>query len=291
MHKIDILKLIHTIASQLKACCTDKINAEQEAWWIVEKLTNKSKSWLLTNPEISLSTRGEALLTQWITDRVQHSKPLAYILGSVPFCDLEILVKPPILIPRPETEEWVSWLIEQLNQANFTKFTALDLCCGSGCIGLAIAKAFPESKITGIDINPEAIKLSNENKNHNKIENINFIQSDLFEKLPSNFSCNLIVSNPPYLAKEELAHLNPEVKNWEDHMALVAQDEGMYFYHKIFAESHKFLVPINISIPQIVVEIGPAQRTIENILPVYKLKKFILHKDMQQQDRWVGCWI
>ena len=291
MHKIDILKLIHNIASQLESCCKDKINAEQEAWWLVEKLTNKSKTWLLTNPNRSLSASEQEQLTQWITDRVRHNKPLAYILGSVPFCDLEILVKPPILIPRPETEEWVSWLIEQLKQANFTKFTALDLCCGSGCIGLAIAKAFPESKIIGIDINPEAIKLSNENKNHNKIKNIDFIESDLFENLPSNFSCNLIVSNPPYLAKQELANLDPDVKDWEDHMALVAQDEGMYFYHKIFTESPKLLVPINISIPQIVVEIGPSQRTIENISPVYKFKKFILYKDMQHQGRWVGCWI
>ncbi len=291
MHKIDILNLIHTIASQLETCCKDKINAEQEAWWLVEKLTTKSKTWLLTNPRISLSASEQTQLNQWITDRIQHNKPLAYILGSVPFCDIEILVKPPILIPRPETEEWVSWLIEKLKQANFTKFTLLDLCCGSGCIGLAIAKAFPKSKIFGIDINPEAIKLSIKNKNHNKIENIDFIQSDLFENLPNNFTCNLIVSNPPYLAKQELAHLNPEVKNWEDHTALVAQDEGMYFYHKIFTESPNFLVPINTSMPQIIVEIGVAQRTIENILPTYKFKNFILYKDMQQQARWVGCWI
>ncbi|MFA6535432.1 MAG: peptide chain release factor N(5)-glutamine methyltransferase [Candidatus Babeliales bacterium] len=291
MHKIDILKLIHNMASQLESCCKDKINAEQEAWWLVEKLTNKSKTWLLSNPNRSFSASEQEQLTQWIIDRVQHNKPLAYILGSVPFCDLEILVKPPILIPRPETEEWVSWLIEQLKQANFTKFIALDLCCGSGCIGLAIAKAFPKSKIIGIDINPEAIKLSIENKNHNKIENIDFIQSDLFQNLPSNFSCNLIVSNPPYLAKQELANLDPDVKDWEDHMALVAQDEGMYFYHKIFTESPKFLLPIESSIPQIVVEIGPAQRTIENILPTYKFKNFILYKDMQHQGRWVGCWI
>jgi len=295
MHKNSILKLISTIAHQLEPCCKDKINAEQEAWWLLEKLTNKSKTWLLTNTEASISANKQAQLTQWITDRVKHNKPLAYILGSVPFCNLEILVKPPILIPRPETEEWVSWLIEQLKQANFTKFTALDLCCGSGCIGLAIAKAFPKSKIIGIDINIQAINLSLENKAHNKIENIEFIQSDLFQNLPSNFSYDLIISNPPYLAKQELSQLDPEVKNWEDHLALAAQDEGMYFYHKIFKESPKYLVPINIptnmSIPQIVVEIGPAQKAIENILPSYKFKKFILYKDMQHQDRWVGCWI
>lgn len=291
MHKNNILKLIATISHQLESCCKDKINAEQEAWWLLEKLTNKNKTGLLAERELQISDTQQAQLTQWITDRVRHNKPLAYILGSVPFCDLDILVKPPILIPRPETEEWVSWLIERLKQANFTKFTALDLCCGSGCIGLAIAKAFPESKIIGTDINPEAVKLSIENKNHNEIRNIEFIQSDLFQNLPSNFSCDLIVSNPPYLTKKELSLLNLEVKNWEDHLALVAQDEGMYFYHKIFKEAPKYLVPINMSIPQIVVEIGPAQKTIENILPSYKFKKFILYKDMQYKNRWIGCWI
>ena len=311
MHKINVLKLIQTVAAKLEACCSDAINAKQEAWWLLEKLTNKSKTGLLANPELQISDAQQAQLEQWVTDRVEHHKPLAYILGSVPFCgnatcgattcDLEILVKPPILIPRPETEEWVSWLIGQLKQANFTKFTAVDLCCGSGCIGLALAKAFPESKIIGIDISKDAINLSIENKIHNKIENIEFIQSDLYQNLPHDFRCDLVVSNPPYLAKQELAQLSPEVKDWEDHLALVAQDNGMYFYNRIFKESPRILNKttankislnqINMSIPQIVVEIGPAQKTIEPVLKSYKFKKFAVYNDMQHQKRWIGCWI
>lgn len=295
MHKINIFKLIATITSQLESCCKDKFNAEQEAWWLLEKLTNKSKTHLLSNPEVYLSAIEQTQLTQWVTDRVEHNKPLAYILGSVPFCNLEILVRPPILIPRPETEEWTSWLIDLIKKEHITKLTVLDLCCGSGCIGLAIAKEFPESQVLGIDINPEAIKLSTENKNHNKVKNINFIQSDLFQNLPPNFTYNLIVSNPPYLAKEEFDKLSSDVKNWEDYKALVAQNQGMDFYNKMLKEAPMYITPTAapdaISIPQIVFEIGPAQKQIETILQYHKFKKFILYKDMQRQDRWVGCWI
>ena len=84
-------------------------------------------------------------------------------------------------------------------------------------LDLHLQKHFPKSKIVGIDINPQAINLSIENKTHNKIENIEFIQSDLYQNLPHDFRCNLIVSNPPYLAKAELDQLSPDVKNWEDH--------------------------------------------------------------------------
>ncbi len=292
MYKINVLKLIQTVATRLED--------EQEAWWLLEKLTNKSKTWLLTNSELHISDTQQAQLEQWITDRVKYHKPLAYILGSVPFCNLEILVKPPVLIPRPETEEWVSWLINQLKIANFTKFTAIDLCCGSGCIGLALAKAFTKSKIIGIDLNTQAINLSLENKAHNKIENIEFIHSDLYQKLPHDFRCDLIVSNPPYLAKQELDQLSPDVREWEDHQALVAKDEGMYFYHRIFKESPHILNKTSLNktsldkitpVPQIVMEIGPAQKTVETTLKAYKFKKFALYKDMQGQKRWIGCWI
>jgi release factor glutamine methyltransferase len=299
MHKPNILQLIKTIAIDLQACCEDRLCAEQEAWWLVEKATNSSKTDLLIKHNVQITKEQQAQLTDWIAQRVKHNKPIAYILGSVPFCNLEILVQPPILIPRPETEEWVSWLIDILKKEQIKNITVLDLCCGSGCIGLALAKAFPESTVLGIDINPQAIKLSIENKNHNKIKNIDFIQSDLYQNLPHDFKCNLVVSNPPYLKKAELHELAPAVKNWEDHGALVAQNEGMYFYDKIFKESGKYINPIidpitkqvKTAIPQILVEIGPAQKNLADSLKPYKFKNFTIYNDMQSKNRWVGCWI
>jgi release factor glutamine methyltransferase len=299
MHKPNILQFIQTITAALQACCQDKLCAEQEAWWLIEKATNSSKTDLLTKRDLFITQEQQAQLTDWVAQRVKDNKPLAYILGSVPFCDLEILVQPPILIPRPETEEWVSWLIDILRKEQVENITILDLCCGSGCIGLALAKAFPKCKVLGIDINPQAIKLSIENKKHNKIKNIDFIQSDLYQNLPHDFKCDLIVSNPPYLTNAELNALDPAVKNWEDHSALVAQNEGMYFYDKIFKESSKYINPIidpiskqiKTTIPQIVVEIGPAQKDMPGSLKPYKFKKVTVYNDMQGKNRWVGCWI
>lgn len=286
-----ILDLIKKISSELQTCCTDKFYAEQEAWWLLEKVTTKGKSVLLTSGKIILSEQQQKQLKEFLNQRIINKKPIAYILGSVPFYNLEIKVKPPILIPRPETEEWVNWLIEELKKNNVTKFSALDLCCGSGCIGLALGKAFPKAQILGIDINPQAIELSNENKELNKIKNIEFLQSDLYKNLHINFKCDLIVSNPPYLAKHELQDLSPEVKNWEDHNALLADNQGMDFYHKILKDARHFLNQTNNSCPCIVVEIGPAQKEIESVFKTYNFNNLKQYKDLQKKFRWCTCWL
>ena len=288
---LDLLDLIRKISKKLEACCNEKLYAEQETWWLLEKVTNKSKANLLASDNIDLSEQQQKQLAEWVSQRVEEQKPIAYILGSVPFCNLEIKVRPPILIPRPETEEWVSWLIEEIKKHNITTFTALDLCCGSGCIGLALAKAFPKSKILGIDINPQAIKLSNENKEFNKTGNIDFIESNLYQKLSPDFKCDLIVSNPPYLAKSELDDLSSEVKKWEDKKALVAGDHGMDFYHKILKDARKFLNPTDKSLPNIILEVGPAQKEIASVFEKYNFHNFKQFKDLQGKLRWYSCRI
>jgi release factor glutamine methyltransferase len=284
----DVLELIKKISAELERC-DEKAYAEQEAWWLLEKATGKSTVVLLTACCIELSEQQQKQLDEWVRQRVEEQKPIAYIFGSVPFCDLDVKVKPPILIPRPETEEWVSWLIGEIKEHGVTTFTALDLCCGSGCIGLALAKAFPESKILGVDINPEAIELSLENRELNKIQNIEFIQSDLYQKIPLDFKCDLIVSNPPYLAKEEFEGLAPEVKKWEDRRALLAEMQGMEFYDRILRDARKFLSPTRTALPCIVFEVGPAQRDIESLFKKYGFR-FKLYLDMQGKPRWYSCW-
>ena len=101
----------------------------------------------------------------------------------------EIFVEPPILIPRPETEQLTSWLIEKLKKVKNEKLNILDLCSGSGCISLALASALPNAFIVGADINPQAITLAQKNKKHNKIENATFIQSDLYSNIYQDISC------------------------------------------------------------------------------------------------------
>jgi len=163
-----VQQLISHYKSILKQCCEHDILAEQEAWWFLEHATGKTQSALLSDDTITLTPEQQKNLDTWVMQRVKEKKPIQYIIGNVPFCNLEILVKPPILIPRPETEEWVSWLIEQLAPVKDEPLQILDLGSGSGCIGLALAKALPQSTVIGLDKNPQAIELAEKNKYHNQ---------------------------------------------------------------------------------------------------------------------------
>lgn len=293
--KEKIIKIIDNIASRLSFIVNSKIQAKQEAWWMVEEITKKSESELLLEDFVELTPEQSKLLNLWLYQRVDERKPLQYILGYVPFCDLIIKTRPPVLIPRPETEEWTSWLIDLIQKklSKKAQFKVLDLCSGSGCIALALGKAFPDSYIMGADISQDAIRLSLENKKSNKIKNVDFVQSDLFGKIQKHNLFDLIVSNPPYLSEEEFEGLSDEVKNWEDEISLVAKHDGYYFYEKIISEAPAFLKVIreeDVKVPQIVFEIGYSQgEHVCNLLKSYKYSNIQVHKDLEGKDRWISA--
>lgn len=285
-----LTNIIKNIAQKLLPICQDQWLAEQEAWWLLESITHKSKAELIIG-NITLTQEQQEKLDSLVARRVNAHEPLQYIVGSVPFCGLTIDVKSPILIPRPETEEWVTWVINQYKEVEDAQFTVLDLCTGSGCIALALAKSFPKATIIGVDLNPQAIRLANINKEKNNITNCSFITSDLYQKLPGNFTCNLIVSNPPYLTREEYQDLDPSVKIWEDRSALVADNNGMFFYHKILQEAPLFLRPIKTTspLPNIIFEIGPAQEPLlSSLLTTGSIRAYTIHKDLQGKNRWLA---
>ena len=295
--KQSIQKFIDTLSQKLIVQTKDSETAQLEAWWILEKLTNKSKIQLLLEKEIELSQEQEVTLNQWISQRVDQHKPLQYILGSVPFCDLEILVEPPILIPRPETEEWVSELINKLS--DFTNkptprlrltskpIKVLDMCTGTGCIGIALAKAFPKSNVIGIDINKDAITLAEKNKAHSNITNITFLESDLYEKL-SGKTFDLIVSNPPYITYKDYEQLEKSVKDWEDKRALFAEEEGLKVYKQIIADAHNFLNKNSDVSQSLVLELGIGQAdAVKKLLEKNNFKDIKVFKDLSGIERWI----
>jgi release factor glutamine methyltransferase len=282
---------IKSVAQKLLPVCGDIILATQEAWWITEAVTGRSKYELLSVQK-ELSSGELHNLSIFIDQRVQEKKPLQYILGIVPFCGLKVNVRKPILIPRPETEEWVSWLIDEYKAAGVAKFTALDLCTGSGCIGLALAKHFQQSIIVGTDINNDAITLARENCCNANLSNASFITSDLYAHLPSTFKFHLIVSNPPYLSIDEYCQLGDDVRKWEDSKAFLGGDDGMFFYQKILLDATQFLCPLEShdkELPNVVFEVGPAQNeSLEKLLASFGIHKYTIHKDMQNKYRWVS---
>jgi len=287
-----MIHLIQQIAKKLvTALDVDFATAEQEAWWILEKITGLSKARLLFLNTETLTHDQALTLEKMLKQRTDEKMPLQYILGSVPFCNLDILVHSPILIPRPETEEWVHWLINLFAPMHHIPLKILDLCTGTGCIALALAQAFAKSSVIGIDINPEAITLANKNKDHNGITNVSFLISDLYASLSPAQTFHLIVSNPPYITEKEYASLDPSVTTWEDRQALVAECNGMAIYQRIIQDAHRYLEPHPLmqihNLPGIVLESGTNPEAIQSLLLSKNFSNSNNFNDMQHKIRCV----
>ncbi|WP_426460901.1 peptide chain release factor N(5)-glutamine methyltransferase [Mycoplasma hafezii] len=167
--------------------------------------------------------------------QLQKGTPVQKIIGYIEMADVRIYVNEKVLIPRYETEELIYWVKEDLK--NTKELEILDLCCGSGFIGLGLKKALPQNNLTLSDIDPNAIKQTLENQKYNNLD-VKVVQSDLFSNLTPN-SFDVIVSNPPYIKPYEI--LDDSVLNFEPHHALYAPNNGLYFYETILKQAPKYL--------------------------------------------------
>jgi release factor glutamine methyltransferase len=288
-----IRHFIMTLADQLREVCSSQQAAEQEAWWMAEHVSGQPKMLLLAVTTYPLTQAHEAQLQTMVTLRVTERKPLQYLLGWVPFAGLTITVQPPILIPRPETEEWVVWLIEQLKPVNGCPLRIVDLCTGSGCIALALAQACPAATVIGIDCNPHAVALAQFNAQRNRLTNVTFIESDLYQVLANESPFDLIVSNPPYITPAEYEALPAEVRAWEDPVALVAAQEGGAVYQRIIAQAKSFLcdsgVLVQNNLPRLVLESGTRPDAIVAMLHEQGFDRVAVHRDLQGKERWIAA--
>ena len=164
--------------------------------------------------------------------RRQNNEPLQYIIGYTEFFDCKISVNGSVLIPRPETE----YLVEMITKARFNSL--LDVGTGSGCIAISVKKKRHEILVDAIDISEKAIQTARSNAEQNKTK-VSFFVSDVFKNVKKNY--DVIVSNPPYIPLNEYEELSPEIINFEPKNALIAEEDGMYFYKKILNEAKEYL--------------------------------------------------
>ena len=228
-------------------------------------------------------------LRRMVWSRTRRRKPLQYVLGDVPFAGMMLRVDSPMLIPRPETEEWVLWVSEQLQGRSLR---LLDLGCGSGCIALALARHLPESKVLGIDSNPRAIELAQSNALLNNVRNVEFRLSDFSNyALIREFAPEVALSNPPYVSLHEWNHLAPELKWWEDPGALVSPDSGLSDLQNLISSCASiFRLATCSHVPfQIVLEFGSPWQSvrIKNTLHRNGFQDIQLSKDLFGNPRWI----
>ncbi len=213
-------------------------------------------------------------------EKVMNKEPIQYVLGNVNFYGYTFNVNKSVLIPRFETEELVFYTIDYINKFFKEEVSIIDLGCGSGNIGITLKKKIKNSKVTCVDISDEALKIASNNANNLGAE-ITFLKSDMLDNIKNKY--NIIISNPPYISRDE--DIEDIVKNNEPHLALFADNDGLYFYEKILSTCKKNLQSKFL----IAFEIGMNQREkIINIVNKYFSDVIIeSKKDLSGKDRMI----
>jgi release factor glutamine methyltransferase len=164
-------------------------------------------------------------------------EPVAYITGHIGFMDFELKVNRSVLIPRAETELLVETALIFGKKEH--KKSILDLCTGSGCIAISLAKLGNFKSITASDISKDALDIAKLNARTNNAVNINFIESNMFNGIGDR-KFDIVISNPPYVSEAEYSFLEPEI-SYEPKIALIAQNNGLFFYKEIGSKSNHYL--------------------------------------------------
>jgi release factor glutamine methyltransferase len=228
------------------------------------------------NPELSEAQRerlGEMLM------RRTGREPLQYIIGHVDFYGMRINVGPGVLIPRPESELVVEEALKGLAGRHSPR--VLDLCTGSGCLALAIARNLPEARVYGTDLSEEALRYAGENARLNRIGNATFLKGSLFGPV-RGMRFDAVVSNPPYVKSPDIEGLEPEIRHWEPRSALDGGEDGLDLFREILPASPGHLEPGGL----LVLEMGEGQaREIASIARASGLEPVSLVKDLAGLER------
>lgn len=211
-----------------------------------------------------------------ILKRRASGEPIAYIRGFVPFYNCEISLTPDVLIPRFETEILVDHFCKQLGEEKII----FDLCTGSGCIAIALKKRFPHLKVVASDLSSEAIKVAKQNAENNGVD-ITFLEGDFLDVLHEKVDA--IICNPPYVSEIEFQALEPSVASYEPKIALLAKEEGYFFYRQLAENAKNFLNQNG----KIWLEIGCTQGSkVKELFDNSGWKSTKVEKDYSSHDRF-----
>jgi release factor glutamine methyltransferase len=254
---------------------------------IFEHLLNLSKTDVHIKQDEKLS---DSLITQInsIVGKLEEFTPIQYIFGKTEFYDLKINVTPEVLIPRPETEELVDWIIaENIYRNNGNTINIIDIGTGSGCIAISLAKHFPNSGVDALDISEKALHIAKQNAIENNV-NINFLEIDILNwqscKEIFKTDYDIIVSNPPYVRELEKQFMQSNVLDYEPKQALFVTDSNPFiFYEAISCFAREFLNQCG----GLYFEIN--EYLANDTFNLLKSKKFdaILKKDINGKDRMI----
>jgi release factor glutamine methyltransferase len=261
-------------------------DSEIESFFFIltEFLHNLKRIDVSLHPDFEVS---ESDLEKWntIISELKNEKPIQYITGEAWFYGLRFEVNENTLIPRPETEELVEWIVDGL-KIKVKGQRVLDIGTGSGCIPIALKKEIPSAQVSAIDVSEKALEMARKNAINNDVE-INFTHQNILETESLDEKYDIIVSNPPYVRNLEKQEIKRNVLDFEPHLALFVDDsDALLFYRKIAQLALKSLAPNGKLFFEINQYLG--EETVE-LLTKLGFKNIELRKDFVGNDRMICC--
>ena len=225
-----------------KACLLLRRQGKEESLtrFLLMYMLDESSQLFSNNLSEQMSKEIEDKYFSLIEKHIKEDVPLSHLVGFEYFYDRKYKVTKDVLSPRMETEELIYKVIEYVKTSNKNKFKILDLCTGSGIIAITLKKELEQVSVNVIasDISEEAIEVAKENAQSHDAT-IKFIKSDIFNNIDNKF--DIIVSNPPYIDRKDEVTMQDNVLKYDPHLALFAEEEGMYFYRKIIEQANDYL--------------------------------------------------
>lgn len=260
----------------------NEVEAKEIAVIVLEHITGFSKTQQIYNKHEALTINQLGQL-QTIAIQLLNHKPVQQIVGYTWFAGEKFLVNEHVLIPRPETDELVNWIVKE--QVSKTNLSILDIGTGSGCIAISLAKQLNKAKVIAVDVSHEALKLATQNVKELNAEvefrQLDFLQTSNWQNLPQ---FDIIVSNPPYIKEDEAVQMQQNVLQYEPHQALFVPNNNALIFYEAIAQFAKTQLAPNGSI---YVEINEALG--KETQQVFTQAGFstLLKKDLQGKDRMI----
>lgn len=271
----------------------DVIYGENEVdsffYWLIEHYFQFNRMTLVLEPELTLNKEEEQPLFEALS-RLKQQEPIQHIIGETDFYGLKFIVNKHTLIPRPETEELVAWVLSNYsNHDRDLPLKILDIGTGTGCIAISLAKNLPKAQVLALDVSHEALKIAKQNAILNQV-NVTFIKGDILNLDPSVFgiempSFDIVVSNPPYIRNLEKKEIKSNVLDYEPHLALFVEDSNpLQFYEAIANFAKQNLKDTGALFFEINEYLG---KEMEILFHVQGFKDVQLKKDIFDKDRMI----
>ncbi|WP_239704104.1 MULTISPECIES: peptide chain release factor N(5)-glutamine methyltransferase [unclassified Mammaliicoccus] len=278
----------HTLLTETYKALSARGLETSRADWLLEDISGLSRTQILLKQQEPVP---DNILKKFLTyrERMYLGEPVQYIVGFAEFYGRKFIVNNDVLIPRPETEELV---LRTLNTINQHEQTVCDIGTGTGAIAISLKKERTNLNVIATDISDDALKVAKENARLNQAE-IEFLQGDALKPLINNgIKIDVLLSNPPYISYEEKVEMSETVLEYEPHLALFTQNNGLAIYKRILNDLDKVMKKDGL----VIFEIGHLQGEIlkSYIHEHYKVKNLAIIKDINQKNRmiqfnWMGC--